>query len=36
MNKCLYCYKPLKEGQTDFHPACAHKLFGIKEAPILP
>ena len=36
MNKCLYCYKPLKEGQTDFHPACARKLFGIKEAPILP
>lgn len=36
MNKCLYCYKPLKEEQTDFHPACAHKLFGIKEAPILP
>ena len=27
MNKCLYCYKPLKEGQTDFHPACARKLF---------
>lgn len=36
MNRCLYCYKPLKEGQTDFHPACARKLFGVKEAPSLP
>ena len=36
MNKCLYCYKPLKDGQTDFHPACARKLFGVKEAPTLP
>lgn len=36
MNRCLYCYKPLKEGQTDFHPACARKLFGVKEAPALP
>ena len=36
MNRCLYCYKPLKDGQTDFHPACARKLFGVKEAPALP
>lgn len=36
MNKCLYCYKPLKDGQTDFHPACTRKLFGVKEAPTLP
>ena len=36
MEKCLYCYKPLKPGQTDFHPACARKLFGKKEAPVLP
>ena len=35
-SKCLYCYKPLKVGQTDYHPACAKKLFGTKEAPILP
>lgn len=36
MTKCLYCYKELKEGQTDYHPACAKKLFGTKTAPLLP
>lgn len=36
MEKCLCCYKPLKSGQTDYHPACAKKLFGTKEAPTLP
>lgn len=36
MEKCLYCYKPLKAGQADFHPTCAHKMFGTKEAPALP
>ena len=35
MEKCLYCYKPLKDGQTDFHPTCARKMFGTKEAPVL-
>ena len=25
MEKCLYCYKPLKPGQVDYHPACARK-----------
>lgn len=36
MEKCLYCYKPLKPGQIDYHPTCAKKLFGTKEAPVLP
>ena len=36
MDKCLYCYKPLKEGQKDFHPACARKMFGAKAAPAMP
>lgn len=36
MCKCLYCYKELKEGQTDFHPACAKRFFGTKSVPILP
>ena len=36
MEKCLYCYKPLKPGLVDYHPACAKKLFGTKEAPVLP
>ena len=34
--KCLYCYKDLKEGQVDYHPACARKFFGVKDAPKLP
>ena len=36
MCKCLYCYKDLKEGQQDYHPACARKFFGAKDAPKLP
>ena len=36
MNRCLYCYQELEEGQKDFHPSCARKLFGIEMAPILP
>lgn len=35
MCKCLYCYKPLEEGQKDFHPHCAKKMFGIAKAPLL-
>ena len=31
--RCFYCYKELKEGQTDFHPACARKFFGTRNAP---
>lgn len=34
--RCLYCYKELKEGQVDFHPACARKFFGTRNAPSLP
>lgn len=36
MAKCLYCYKELKEGQTDYHPSCAKKLYGVKTALVLP
>ncbi len=36
MEKCLYCYKPLKDGQTDFHPTCARKMFGVRKVPTLP
>lgn len=35
MCKCLYCYRPLGVGETDFHPACAKKFFGTKEVPLL-
>lgn len=34
--KCLFCYKDLKEGQKDYHPACARKFFGTKGVPSLP
>lgn len=33
MCKCLFCYQPLEEGQKDFHPRCARKFFGTKDAP---
>lgn len=34
--KCLFCYKDLAEDQKDFHPACARKFFGVRNAPSLP
>lgn len=36
MERCLYCYKELEEGLTDFHPRCAKKIFGSTTAPVLP
>ena len=36
MSKCLYCYQELEDGQKDFHSACAKKIFGKAEAPVLP
>lgn len=36
MNRCLYCYQELAEGEIDFHPRCANKIFGSKMAPLLP
>lgn len=36
MNKCLYCYKELDEGQVDFHPGCAKAFFGTETPPLLP
>lgn len=35
MNKCLYCYQELEEGQKDFHPRCARKFFRINDVPLL-
>ena len=35
MDKCLYCYKPLKNGETDMHAACAQKFFGTTVVPLL-
>lgn len=36
MCKCLFCYQPLHDGQKDFHPACAKKIFGNTTVPSLP
>ena len=33
---CLYCYKPLAEGEIDSHKACARKIFDSASMPILP
>ncbi|MFI3296141.1 MAG: HipA domain-containing protein [bacterium] len=35
MNRCLYCYKELCEGEKDFHSRCAKKIFSNKTAPLL-
>lgn len=36
MCKCLYCYKPLAEGERDYHKACARKIFESTTVPHLP
>ncbi|MFR9634033.1 MAG: HipA domain-containing protein [Rikenellaceae bacterium] len=36
MNRCLYCYAELGEGEVDFHPRCSRKIFGKSKPPILP
>ena len=35
MCRCLYCYRPLKQGEKDFHPNCARKFFGTEKVPVL-
>lgn len=36
MDKCLYCYKPLAEGEKDYHKKCARKIFDSNVVPELP
>jgi len=36
MKRCLCCYQPLKDGEVDYHPRCAKRLFGQPVAPSLP
>lgn len=36
MNRCLYCYKPLKDGEIDYHKACGRKIFESAVIPSLP
>lgn len=35
MCKCLYCYRPLGEGESGMHKACARKFFGQATVPTL-
>ena len=35
MNRCLCCYKPLKEGERDMHAGCARKFFDDTTVPTL-
>lgn len=34
--RCLCCYQPLHDGETDYHPRCAKRFFGQSVAPQLP
>ena len=36
MTRCFCCYKPLHEGEVDYHPLCAKRFFGYYPAPVLP
>ncbi len=36
MSKCLFCYEPLNENETDFHAVCSKKIFDQPKAPDLP
>lgn len=36
MSSCLFCYRPLDPGETDFHPVCSKKIFGQVTPPALP
>ena len=36
MNKCLFCYKPLGDGEVDYHKGCARKIFESAVVPELP
>lgn len=33
--RCLYCYRELRAGEKDYHPACAKRMFGTAEVPEL-
>lgn len=36
MCRCLYCYKPLNDGEVDYHKSCARKIFESVVVPVLP
>lgn len=36
MNRCLYCYKELQNGEHDYHKSCVRKFYGSYEVPEIP
>jgi len=36
VKRCLCCYKPLNEGEHEYHARCAKRFFGQAPAPTLP
>lgn len=36
MERCLYCYLPLSDYETDFHASCSKVIFGQSLPPVLP
>ena len=36
MERCLYCYQPLEQNETDFHSRFSKKIFGTATPPLLP
>jgi serine/threonine-protein kinase HipA len=34
--RCLYCYQPLLQGETDFHATCSKRMFGVTTVPEMP
>jgi serine/threonine-protein kinase HipA len=32
---CLFCYKPLQQGELDYHSQCSRKMFGSATPPVL-
>ena len=35
MDRCLCCYRPLMNGERDYHASCARRMFGAPSAPSL-
>lgn len=35
MDRCLFCYKELLNGEHDFHESCVRKMFRVNKTPIV-
>lgn len=34
--KCLFCHRPLKDGEVDYHASCSRKFYGVTRPPVMP